>query len=57
MIGATAAGVLAVMLFVGMRQYANAKTPKPPTPPQAGREALQPRGEAPSAAISPWKRP
>jgi serine/threonine protein kinase len=57
MIGATATGVLSLVLFVGMRQYANANTPKPPTPPQAGREALQPRGEAPSAAISPWKRP
>jgi hypothetical protein len=58
MMGATAAAVLALALFVGMRQYAIANTPKPPTPPQAGKEALQPRGEAPTAAANlPAKRP
>jgi hypothetical protein len=41
MLGATATAILGVTLFVGMKQYAMAKTPKAPTPPQAGREALQ----------------
>jgi hypothetical protein len=41
MLGATATAMLAVALFVGMKQYAMARTPRAPKPPEAGREALQ----------------
>jgi hypothetical protein len=41
MLGATATAMLAVTLFVGVKQYAMAKTPRAPKPPEAGREALR----------------
>jgi hypothetical protein len=41
MLGATATAILAVVLFVSMKQYAVARTPKAPKPPTATREALQ----------------
>lgn len=41
-LGATATVVLALAVFVGLRQYANQKTPRPPVPPQATPAALQP---------------
>jgi hypothetical protein len=59
-LGAGATAVLGMMLFFGLRQYANARTPKAPVPPQASPAALQPaassadgvKGERPSAAMS-----
>jgi hypothetical protein len=60
LLGAGATALLGMMLFFGLRQYANARTPKAPVPPQASPAALQPAsatsgghasGERPSAAV------
>jgi len=54
--GAGATALVAIAIFLGLKQYANARTPKPPTPPQAAPAALKATppagaaGEDPSAA-------
>jgi hypothetical protein len=55
--GAGATALVAIAIFLGLKQYANARTPKPPAPPQAAPAALKPpppaagaSGESPSAA-------
>lgn len=55
--GAGATAVVAIAIFLGLKQYANARTPKPPAPPQAPPAALKASppagaatGEGPSAA-------
>ena len=57
--GAGATALVAIGIFLGLKQYANARTPKAPTPPQAAPAAMkapQPAagatGESPSAAAS-----
>jgi hypothetical protein len=58
--GAGATAMLAIALFLGLKQYANARTPKPPIPPQAAPAALKPAtsgGESASAAAAgSWTR-
>jgi hypothetical protein len=58
--GAGATALLAIALFLGLKQYANARTPKPPIPPQAAPAALKPAtngGESASAAAAGlWTR-
>lgn len=51
-LGAGATALIAIALFFGLRQYANARTPKPPTPPQAPAAALQPAAPESSTADS-----
>lgn len=53
-LGAGATALLGVALFLGLKQYAHARTPKPPVPPQAAPAAMQPapRGESASAALA-----
>jgi hypothetical protein len=54
--GAGATALVAMAIFLGLKQYANARTPKPPTPPQANPAALKATpnaGENPSAAAAP----
>jgi hypothetical protein len=57
--GAGATAVVAIALFLGLKQYATARTPKPPAPPQAAPAALRANppaaaaGENPSAAAAP----
>lgn len=41
-LGAGATVILALAVFIGLRNYANQKTPRPPVPPQATPAALQP---------------
>jgi serine/threonine protein kinase len=56
--GATA--LLGIAIFLGLKQYANARTPKAPTPPQATPAALKTTpapGESPSAAAPSPTRP
>ncbi len=48
-VGAGATALVGLIAFVGLRQYANARAPKPPVPPRAAPAALQP-GES-SAAV------
>jgi serine/threonine protein kinase len=56
--GAGATALIALAIFLGLKQYANARTPKPPTPPQAAPAALKAApppagadgGESPSAS-------
>jgi tRNA A-37 threonylcarbamoyl transferase component Bud32 len=42
LLGAYAAGVLAVLLFAGLKVYADRRSPKPPVPPQPPPAAMQP---------------
>jgi hypothetical protein len=59
LMGAGATAVVGVALFLGLKQYASAKTPAPPMPPQAAPAALQaaPSGESSSAAAAgSWSR-
>src|SRR5258706_34784 len=39
--GAGATALVGIAIFLGLKQYANARTPKPPTPPQATPAALK----------------
>lgn len=56
--GAGATAVVAVGLFFALRHYGNARTPKPPAPPEAAPAAMQAPagGESASAAVAEWSR-
>jgi serine/threonine protein kinase len=51
-LGAGATALVGIALFLGLKQYAAAKTPKPPIPPQAAPEALRPDIRAQNTAAS-----
>jgi serine/threonine protein kinase len=51
-LGAGATALLGIAMFLGLKQYAGAKTPKPPIPPQAAPEALRPDTHAQNTAAS-----
>jgi serine/threonine protein kinase len=51
-LGAGATAIVGIALFLGLKHYAAAKTPKPPIPPQAAPEALRPDTHAQNTAAS-----
>jgi serine/threonine protein kinase len=57
-LGAAAAALLGVALFLGLKQYATANSPKPPTPPQAAPEALRldPHAQNTAASVAGHRR-
>jgi serine/threonine protein kinase len=54
LIGAGATALIGIALFLGLKQFASAHTPKPPVAPQASPAALQPapHGQSPTAAVA-----
>lgn len=52
LLGAGATAVLGVALFFGLKQYASARTPKPPVAPQATPAAMQPAPHAENAVAT-----
>jgi serine/threonine protein kinase len=57
LVGAGMTAVVAVGLFMALRHYGDARTPKPPTPPEAAPAAMKtPTGESASASLDEWSR-
>lgn len=54
LVGAGATALIGIALFLGLRQFASARTPKPPVAPQAAPAALQPapHGQTATAAVA-----